>query len=62
MQKSEHVSDLRVARNAKVVELLPDPGEQVAFFKVEAKYRVALTELAANGAWVASAAPAPAAK
>jgi hypothetical protein len=58
LQKAEQVSDLRDARNAKVVDLLPDTGEQEAFFKVEAKYRVALTKLAADGGWVASAAPA----
>jgi hypothetical protein len=62
LQKAEQVSDLRDARNAKVIELLPNTGEQEAFYKVEAKYRVALTELAANGGWVASAATAPAAK
>ena len=63
LQKAEQVSDLRDARNAKVVDLLPDVGQQEAFFKIEAKYRVALTELAAEGGLVASPAPAtPAAK
>jgi hypothetical protein len=57
LQQAEQVSDLRDARNAKVVELLPDEGKQEAFFKIEAKYRVALTELAAEGGLVASAAP-----
>jgi hypothetical protein len=57
LQKAEKVSDIRDARNAKVIELLPDEGKQEAFFKVEAKYRVALTELAAEGGLVASPAP-----
>lgn len=58
LQQAEQVSDLRDARNAKVVEMLPDAGQQEAFFKIEAKYRVALTELAAEGGLVASTAPA----
>jgi hypothetical protein len=58
LQKAEKVSDMRDTRNAKVVELLPDAGQQEAFFKIEAKYRVALTELAAEGGLVASPAPA----
>lgn len=57
LQKAEQVADLRDERNAKVVDLLPDAGKQEVFFKIEAKYRVALTRLAAEGGLVASAAP-----
>jgi len=58
LQKAQEVSDLRDARNTKVVELLPDAGQQTVFFQIEAKYRVALTGLAADGGWVADAVPA----
>jgi len=58
-QKAQQVSDLRNTRNAKIEIILIDVDRKYDFFTVEAKYRVALTELAADGEWVA-AAPAPA--
>jgi hypothetical protein len=61
LQKAQQVSDLRDARNAKVEALLDDLDRQHEFLKIEARYRVALTELAANGGLVPPPAPAPAA-
>ena len=57
LQQAQQVSDLRDARNIRINALLDDLDRQHAFLKIEAKYRVALTELAANGGLVASAAP-----
>jgi hypothetical protein len=55
LQKAQEVADLRTARNAKIEALLENGDRKLAFEKVEAKYRVALTELAADG----GLAPAP---
>jgi len=63
VQKAQQVSDLRDTRNAKIETLLQDVDRKQAFFKIEARYRVALTELAANGGLVpppSVQAPAPA--
>jgi len=62
LQKAQQVADLRTARNTKIEALLQDGDQQAAFQQLEAKYRVALTESAWNGGWVAAPpAPAPAA-
>jgi len=61
LQKYQQVSDLRDTRNAKIKVLLNDLDRQQTFADMEAKYRVTLTLLAANGQLVAAAAP-PAAK
>jgi hypothetical protein len=58
LQKTRQVSDLRDTRNARINALLQDADRQQAFIAVEAQYRVALTELAANGGLV-SAPPPP---
>ncbi len=60
LQQARQVSDLRDMRNVKIEALLDDLDRQQEFLKIEARYRVALTELAANGGLVA-AAPPPAA-
>jgi len=60
LQQAQKVADLRGARNAKIAALLIDPARNLEFLKVEAKYRVALTELAADGGWGSSTPPAPA--
>jgi hypothetical protein len=60
LQKSQQVSDLRDTRNAKINTLLQDADRQQTFLKVEAQYRVALTELAANGELVPAPPPPPA--
>jgi len=52
VQKVQQVFDLRDARNAKIEALLQDVDRKKAFLKIEATYRVALTELAANGGLV----------
>ncbi|HEY0257944.1 MAG TPA: hypothetical protein VGC39_10915 [Candidatus Methylacidiphilales bacterium] len=59
LQQAQQVSDLRDARNAKINALLQDVDRQQAFLKVEAQYRVALTELAAEGGLVPAPAPPP---
>jgi hypothetical protein len=59
-QKAAQVSEQRDVRNGRIETLLQDDGRKHAFLKIEAQYRVALTELAADGGWVA--APAPVAK
>ena len=58
LQQAQKVSDLRDARNAKIEALLDDMDRQHEFLEIEARYRVALTELAANGGLVAAAPPA----
>jgi hypothetical protein len=57
-QQAQQVSDLRDVRNAKIVALLLEVDRTHAFLLVEAKYRVGLTLLAADGGWVPSAPPA----
>jgi hypothetical protein len=59
LQQDEQVADLRDKRDAKIDALLEDPTRQQEFYAVEADYRVALTDAAANGALI-PAAPAPA--
>ena len=61
LQQARQVSDLRDVRNIKIKALLDDLDRQSEFLKIEARHRVALTELAANGALVA-AQPPPSAK
>jgi hypothetical protein len=56
-QQTRQVDDLRDTRNAKIEALLRDVDRQQAFLKVEADYRVALTELAANGELVPTSPP-----
>jgi len=58
LQQAQQVSDLRDARNTKIRDLLNDLDRKHAFDEIEAKYRVALTYLAADGQLIA-AAPAP---
>jgi hypothetical protein len=60
LQQARLVSDLRDQRNAKIATLLDDLDRQHEFLQIEARYRVALTELAANGGLVAAAPPAAA--
>jgi hypothetical protein len=60
LQQAQQVADLRSARNEKIEELLHDFQRQRDFLQVEARYRVALTELAADGGLTAPPAPAPA--
>jgi 2-oxoglutarate dehydrogenase E2 component (dihydrolipoamide succinyltransferase) len=57
MQQTAQVDDLRNTRNAKIEALLRDVDRQVAFLKIEAVYRVALIELAADGGLVPAAKP-----
>jgi hypothetical protein len=63
LQQAGQVADLRDQRDAKIDTLLQDPTRQHEFYEVEANYRVALTEFAADGGLVPAspAAPAPAA-
>ncbi len=60
IQQAKEVSDLRDSRNARIEALFQDVDRRQAFHRVEAKYRVALTELAADGGLVAAPPPAPA--
>jgi hypothetical protein len=55
LQQARQVSDVRDVRNNKIEALLQDIDRKHTFLKVEARYRVALTEVAANGELV----PAP---
>jgi hypothetical protein len=65
LQQATQVSDLRDARNEKIEALLQDVDRQHEFLQIESRYRVALTELAADGGLVPAqsipAAPAPSA-
>ena len=54
LQQARQASDLRDTRNIKIEALLDDLDRQREFLKIEARYRVALTELAANGGPVAA--------
>jgi hypothetical protein len=58
LQQAQEVSNLRDVRNAKIEALLNDWERQREFPEIEARYRVALTELAADGGLVAAAPPA----
>jgi predicted lipid-binding transport protein (Tim44 family) len=58
LQQADQVAALRDMRNTKIEALLHDLDRQHEFLKIEARYRVALTELAANGGLVAAAPPA----
>jgi hypothetical protein len=58
LQQTEQVAELRNQRDEKIDTLLQDPARQHQFYEVEAKYRVALTQLAADGGLVPGA-PAP---
>jgi hypothetical protein len=55
IQKAQQVSNLRDARNTKILDLLNTLDRQHAFVEIEAEYRVILTDLAANGQLVAAA-------
>jgi hypothetical protein len=59
LQQAQKVSDMRDARNAKIEALLDDPNRQRDFMQIEARYRVALTELAAEGGLVPASALPP---
>jgi hypothetical protein len=59
LQQARQVSDLRDTRNIKIESLLDDLDRQHEFRKIEARYRVALTELAANGGIVPPPPPPP---
>jgi len=61
LQQAQQVAGIRDARNAKIEALLDGLDRRQAFIEIEAKYRVALTELAANGGLVPAPPPAPAA-
>ena len=58
LDQEQKIDDLRNARNAKIEALLADVGRQSEFLKMEANYRVALVELAAQGGLVPTA-PTP---
>ena len=58
LTQEQQIDDLRNTRNAKIEALLADVGRQSEFLKIEANYRVALVELAAQGGLVPSA-PTP---
>jgi len=60
LQQDVQVCDLRDKRNAKIEALLQDVDRQRDFFKVEAQYRVALTESAATGGLLPQQTPPPA--
>ena len=64
LQQAQQVSDLRNQRNAKIDGLLDDLGRKQLFLENEAKYRVALTMLAADTGLASptppASAPAPA--
>jgi hypothetical protein len=55
LQQTEQVDAMRDARNDKITALLEDTVRRHAFMEMEATYRVALIELAADGGLV----PAP---
>ncbi len=57
LQQQEHVDEMRDARNAKIDALLQDVDRQTKFDEVENAYRVALTELAAQGGLVPQTPP-----
>lgn len=64
LQQTQQIDALRDRRNDAIEELLPDPRSLAKFREVEAKYRVALVILAANGEMASSttsSAPKPAA-
>jgi len=58
LTQEQQIDDLRNTRNAKIEALLADVGRQSEFLKMEANYRVALVELAAQGGLVPTA-PTP---
>jgi hypothetical protein len=62
LQQYQQVSELRDSRNARIKTLLNDLDRQHEFLVIEAKYRVTLTDLAANGQLVAAAPPPAPAK
>jgi hypothetical protein len=59
LQQAQQVSDLRDKRNDKIEALLSDVDRRRDFFAIEANYRVALTEAAANGALIPAQMPPP---
>jgi hypothetical protein len=62
LQKADQISGIRDARNAKIKVLLHDVVLEQTFFTIEARYRVALTELAADKGLIAAPPPAEPAK
>jgi hypothetical protein len=58
LEQTQEVDDLRQVRNVRIEALLHDAGRQQKFLQVEALYRVALVELAADGG-LAPSAPSP---
>jgi hypothetical protein len=63
LQKTQQVDQLRDVRNNKIEMLLVDLDRRQAFREIEAKYRAALIDPAADGEFAAAPpAPAPAAK
>jgi len=59
LQKAQQISDLRDVRNTKIEALLHDFVRQQDFLKIEARYRVALTELAEDGGLAPTPSPTP---
>ena len=60
LQQTGQVDDLRDKRNVKIEALLEDDLEKrQEFFRIEAEYRVALVEFAANGGLVPARPVAP---
>lgn len=49
LQQYQAAAEVRAARNEKIGSLLDQPERRRTFIQVEARYRVALTELAADG-------------
>jgi len=59
LQQAQQVAAIRDTRNTRIEALLDGLDRQRDFLRIEAKYRVALTELAADGGLVAAPPPAP---
>jgi hypothetical protein len=59
LEQTQEVDALREARNEKIEALLHDAGRQQKFLQVEANYRVALIELAADGGFFPFSPPSP---
>jgi hypothetical protein len=57
LQQTQQIDALRDRRNDTIEELLSDAAAQQKFLQVEAKYRVALVILAANGGMASSTTP-----
>jgi|HubBroStandDraft_1064217.scaffolds.fasta_scaffold168082_2 hypothetical protein len=57
LEQDRRICDLRDARNAKIESLLGSSDRTATFLKIEAKYRVALIDLAGDGGLMPLTAP-----